>query len=310
MLDIDPGLDSKLRTLYEHIEAQTPSDALQGFAPPLGHARRRTLNLVAAVVGIAVVVAAVALFATELAHRGAKAPAPAISPSALARDLPKPSQLTSQLPSISHTVVAIRYGKGSATLPTFTPQGMIFVEYACSGNGPFSILSTNHKVGSTATCFTGPPSFSVLGTIVPANPAIDGTPLTLHINAAASMIWEIVVSDLGPSTPLPALGAGSIPAGARIVIPATFGVGTSSLETFTPTGAYYVVYACTGNGTIDFTSSDDSGHWVREDCGSGATLNSEVSAKPPESGPIDVTVVTAPKTLWEVLIYEVTGPKA
>ncbi len=310
MVDIDPGLDSKLRGLYEHIEAQAPPRPLPGFAPPPAPARRRALNLMAAVVGIAVVVAGVALFATEVAHRGAKPPAPAISPSALARDLPKPSQLMSQLPAISHTVVAITYGRGSATLPTFTPKGMIFIEYACSGNGPFAILSTSHQVGSSATCSTGPASFSVLGTIVPETPAIDGTPLTLQINAGPSIMWEIVVSDIGSSTPLPALGAGSIPAGARIVVPATFGVGTSELETFTPTGPYYVTYACTGNGTIDFTSSDDSGHWVREDCGNGATLNSEVSAKPPENGPIDVTVVTAPKTLWEVLIYEVAGPKS
>ena len=41
MLDIDPGLDTKLRTLYEHIEAQRPSDALRSFAPPPSRARRR-----------------------------------------------------------------------------------------------------------------------------------------------------------------------------------------------------------------------------------------------------------------------------
>ena len=51
MLDIDPGLDSKLRTLYEHIEAQSVSHALTGFEAPHPRPRRRTLNLMAAVVG-------------------------------------------------------------------------------------------------------------------------------------------------------------------------------------------------------------------------------------------------------------------
>lgn len=312
MLDIDPGLDSRLRTLYEHIEAQSPSDALQGFAPPGAHgrprARARTLNLVAAVVGVAVVAAGAAVFATELAHRGAKSPAPAISPSALARDLPKPSELTSQLPAIGHTVVPITYARGSATLPTFTPKGMIFIEYACSGNGPITILSTDHQVGSgSPMCYSSGAGASVEGTIVPANPAIDGTPLTLNIDAGPSMIWEIVVSDSGSAPPLPALGSGSIPAGARIVVPLTFGVGTSQLETFAPTGPYYVMYACTGTGTIDFTSTNHSGHWVRQSCADGATLNAQVSAKPPESGPMDLTVVTAPKTLWEAMVVEGDG---
>ncbi len=310
MADIDPRLDAKLRSFYEYIEQQRPPRKASAFEAPLGHARRRSLNLIAGVAGVAVVAAAVSVFAAELSsHHGAKPPT---APSSPWRLLPSASQLTAGLPSISHTVIQVTHGSGSATLPRFTPEGMIFIRWSCAGSGPFSLQSTNQLVTTRAgACNDSATSGAINGeTIVPPNPPIDGKPLSLEISAGPSTVWEIVIADSGPVLALSPLGGTSLPAGARILVPATYGTGTSGVETFVPKGRYYVQYACTGTGTIDFSTSDGSRHWVSESCSNGA-VGTEESANPTSAGLINLTVESAPpKTLWEVVIYEMAGPGA
>jgi hypothetical protein len=308
MLEIDPGLDSKLRTLYEHIEAQGASHALAGFEAPRTRPRRRTLNLIAAVVGVAVLAAAIVVFATELASRQPEHPAPAASPSAAFEGLPKPTALTAELPAISHVAIPVTRGVGSVSLPTFTPTGLVFITWSCTGSGPFGILSTDQVVSSyLSNCASGGNDDAIAG-IVPTNPALyTGEPLSLRVTAGASVAWEIVVAELDTTTPLPALGGASLPAGAHILITAGDGTGTRELGAIAPTVQFYVRYACTGTGTIDFTSTGGTGPWARESCANGV-VGTQVSAKPSVSGPVNVTVEAAPTALWEVLIYEVTGP--
>jgi hypothetical protein len=84
------------------------------------------------------------------------------------------------------------------------------------------------------------------------------------------------------------------------------GTGTSELQTFAPTGAYYVQYACTSTGTIDFSTSDGA-HWVSQHCANGV-VRTQVGAKPASSGLVNLTVEAAPKTLWEVVIYVLPTP--
>ncbi len=305
MLDIDPGLDTKLRTLYEHIEAQRPSDALRSFAPPPSRARRRALNRTAAVVGVAVLAAAIVVFATELAHRGAEHPAPAATPSASYHGLPASAALTAHLPAISHVAIPVTRGVGSASLPAFTPTGLIFITSSCTGSGPFGILSTNQVVATfTSACNNGG-----IDGIIPENAAIyTGKPLSLRVSAGSSVAWEVVVVELDSTMPLPALGGASLPPGAHILVDSTLGTGTGGLLTIFPTTKFYIQYACTGTGTIDFSSPSGTGPWTRENCQDGV-VGTQASAKPAFLGPVNVTVEAAPRALWEALIYEVTGPK-
>jgi hypothetical protein len=147
-------------------------------------------------------------------------------------------------------------------------------------------------------------------------PAIHGKPLSLEIIAGTSVAWEVAVADSGPVPPLPSLGASTRPAGVRVVFPTTYGVGKSSLATFSPTGPYYVQYACTGTGTVDIatsavdiSTSAGSTNWVSHNCANGAVWT-QMAAKPTSSGPIDLTVEVAPRTLWEAVIYELPSPKS
>ncbi len=309
MLDLDPRLDSRLRSFYEYIEEQSPPRAVTSFEAPVRHPRRRTLNLVAAVTGIAVVAAGVSLFATELASRhGAKPPAPAGRAPNPWRLLPNASQLTAGLPSVSHTVIHFTRGIGSASLPTFTPEGIIFIVWSCTGSGPINLHSTNNLVGTFGPSCAGSNSGGIDGDTVPLYRAIHGMPLSLVITAGPSVAWEVAVADTGPVPPLPNLGSTTQPAGVHVFVPLTYGTGTSGLETFVPTGPFYVQYACTGTGTIDFSAPASPTKWVSQNCANGAVLT-QVGAKPTIGGPMNLTVEAAPRTLWEVVIYELPSPR-
>lgn len=309
MLDIEPRLDSRLQSFYEHIEGQTPPRGITSFEAPLHHTRRRTLNLVAAVAGVAVVAAGLGVFGAELAgHHDARPPAPAGRSSDPFRLLPQAAQITAGLPSVSHTVVHFRRGIGSASLPTFTPEGLIFIVYSCVGSGSMNVHSTNNLVGSTVPACSRDRGV-VFGTTVPLGgvPPIQGKPLSLEITAGPSVAWEVAVADSGPVTPLPALAAATRPSGAHVIVAISYGVGTGSLATLFPTGPYYVQYACTGMGTVDISSSDGAKSWVRQNCANGA-VRTQMAAKPTSRGPLNVTVEIAPRTLWEAVIYELPNP--
>jgi hypothetical protein len=306
MLDLDPRLETRLRSFYEHIEEQTPPRDITAFVAQPVRPRRRTFPLLAGVAGVAVVAAGVGLFVTELSgHHAVKPPAPAAHSPGQRPSLPSASQLTLSIPTISHTVIGVTHGHGSATLPTFTPEGQIFIELSCIGS-QFDLHSTNHLVGMSGAC-----DGALGGEIVPVYAPITGKPLTLTMNADPSTIWEIVVADTGPVPPLPTLGGTSLPAGAHVLVPATEGVrGNAELETFVPSGPYYVEYACTGSGAIDFSTSDGANTWVSAECAHGA-VGLQESKKPSSPGLINLTVeTTPPKTLWEAVIFEVPAPKS
>src|ERR1700689_5154773 len=121
MIDIDSELDARLRSFYERIEEQQPSRGFESFETRRSRPHRRALNLMAGVAGVAVVAGGIGVFAAQIAgHRNVKPPASAAGPT-----LPTNAQLTLGLPSISHTVIKVTRGRGSASLPTFTPQGIL-----------------------------------------------------------------------------------------------------------------------------------------------------------------------------------------
>jgi hypothetical protein len=305
MIDVDSELDARLRSFYEHIEEQQPPRGFESFEAPRRSRSRRTVNLVVGIAGVAVVAAGVTVFATQLAsHHNAKPPVAATAPA-----LPTNAQLTLSLPSISHTVIKVTRGHGSASLPTFTPQGIIFMLTACVGAGSYSVISVDHQVGmGAASCDAG----AIAGQTVPADTSIDGKPLTLEISAEPSTVWEIVVADSGPVAPLPLLGASTIPAGAHILVPATDGTGTSGVETISiPAGPYFVQYTCVGTGTIAFSASDtdQTAPFASAPCANGA-IGTVEAARQPGPGIMDLTVETPQHTYWEVQVYELPAQKS
>jgi hypothetical protein len=100
----------------------------------------------------------------------------------------------------------------------------------------------------------------------------------------------------------------TLPKGAHVLVGATYGTGTSGLGTFVPTGRYYVQYACTGTGIIDFSTSDEIKQWVSHGCANGA-VGTEQSAIPASPGLMNLTVDAAPRELWEVMIYDLPAPR-
>jgi hypothetical protein len=311
MVEIDPGLDTRLRAFFDHYESEAMPPRLTTFDEDANPKRRIGMQFLAGAVGVAVIVAAAAVFGIELSsHRAARPPAPAVSPSSIARNLPPASQLTGLLPAVGRTVVPITDGRGSASLPTFIPTGMIFVEFSCSGTGSFAFRSTGGEVGSgSPMCYPRGAASGVLGTIVPASPAIDGKPLSLRITAGPGITWEIVVADSGSVT-LPALGRPTLPANARVIVPATFGTGTSQVFSFDTSQQLFVQYSCTGSGTISFRSSyGDQSIASPGACANGAIGSERLNAQTLVP-PVNLLVETAPKTLWEIVIYEAAKPNS
>jgi hypothetical protein len=303
MIDIDPRLDTRLRTFYEYIEDQSPSRDLAGFTPP-APARRRNINLVAGVAAAAMVAAGIAVFAIELQQRHDATPAPATTPS---RTLPSPSELTAPFPSDSHTVIPAMLGRGTATLRTFTTEGLIFIEYACVGDGSIGIGSTTDQIEQDVRCAPDGTDAPVWGTIFPSLAPIGGEPLTLRVSAGPTTAWEIVVADGGP--PLPSLGFSSAPADSRVVIEGLYGTGTSEVGTFSPTGPMHVLYACAGTGTIDFAATNGAEQIATHGpCANGAVGTALLSTQS-RKGPVHLSVGAGSKTLWEIVAYEFPGPK-
>jgi hypothetical protein len=219
--------------------------------------------------------------------------------------------MTAPLPSSTRTLIPVLHGQGAATLQTFTPNGLIFIEYACVGDGTFGVASTNSDVAfNEVACSPDGTAASVQGVIVPAIGPIGGTPLTLKVSADPATRWEIVIADGGPVLPGLTLDFSSAPAGSRVLVEGMYGTGTTSVGPFTHTGPIYVRYACTGTGTINFAASNSSEQiGTRGGCLNGAVGTALLSVQSLK-GPVELSVGAAPKSLWEILVYEFPGPNA
>jgi hypothetical protein len=310
MISIDPRLDSKLRALYEHIEAESASHSLPGFEVPGITPRRRIFTLIAGLASVAVVAAGVTVFATELHSRTVKPPARTGSPSAVPLGLVSASELTAGLPAVSHVVLPVLRGSGSASLPTFTPSGMLFIKWDCAGSGSFALSSTTHSVGATGSQCAGSGTegdFVSQVSPIDGKSAIDGKQLSLQITANPSVTWEIVVAQSPTATPLPFLGLVIKPGlWWPLLVPSKYGFGASEVETFTPIGPFddfEVAFACTGTGAIEFSSPDGSVPPTPETCLNGWS-GQQTFPKPTFGGPVHLSVDAPPTTLWEVMVFQ------
>jgi len=310
MLDIDPGLDSKLRAFFEHIEASGPPSGLTDIDIGAPHRASRPFNLFAGLAAAAVVAASVVVFAVELRGHHTPAPGPAVtsSPPPSASSLKKMPLLGSGgVPTAAHVVIPVTHGQGSVQLQTFVPQGTLYIQFDCAGPGPFTIASTNRVFGNDlAQCSS---SLGVSTFVVESPKLYDDKPLTFEITADRSMTWEVFVAQ---SRPL--LRPFSVLADERVLVPVTYGTGSAILPTFAvgPDEWLNIREACNSGGvanTLTMVGNMYFGSDELDQCSfpDGATGGS--GSGPPGasgSGPVSVHVTADPSISWEILITE--GP--
>jgi hypothetical protein len=317
MIDVDPGLDSKLQAFFEHIEASTPPAGLTDIDVTAPVRRRRTFNLMAGLAAAAVVAGSVAVFALELRSHNAPAPDPAAtSASPSARPSASPSALkkmpllgSAGIPASAHEVTPLTRGQGSVLLQTFVPQGTLYIQFDCAGPGPFKIISTDHVIGNGLLQCSS--SFGVTTITVESPKVYDDKPLTLQVTADGSMTWEVYIAESRP--PLPQF---TVEPDQRVLVPVTYGTGSITLPTFSvgPGEWLDVRDACNSGSSADtlemvgnmFSFGDDGTYQCANPAGSGGGGFGSGPPGPRGSGPISVGVKADPSISWEILITE--GP--
>jgi hypothetical protein len=117
MLDIEPGLDGKLRALYDHIETQDPPASLAPFMAPAVRSSHKVLNRLVAIAAVAALAAAIGLFATELnGHRATTSPTPTTQPAST------PSPESTPAPTFSPGVAPLTPGTHAALVVASDPS--------------------------------------------------------------------------------------------------------------------------------------------------------------------------------------------
>lgn len=311
MVDIEPGLDSKLRAFFEHIEASNPSSGLTNIDVAMPDRRRRSVfNLFAGIAAAALVAASVTVFAIELRTHGNPAPGPAVRSAS-----PSPSPLRAMpllgeggVPTAAHVVVPTLRGRGSRQLEMFVPQGTLYIQFDCAGPGHFQIASTNRVIGNDLQQCSS--SFGVTTLTVDGPKAYDDKPMTLQVTADPGMIWELYVAQSRPLLP-----AFSARADETVLVPATYGTGSATLPAFSvgPGETLYVRDACNSGGaadTLEMVGGSLVGDLTQDRCsdpngvsgGSGSPCFG--SCRP--GGPITVHVKADSSISWEIQIVE--GP--
>ena len=232
MLDIDPGLDPKLRAFFDHIEGLTPPSRLTDISPVAPDHRRRMINVFAGLAAVAVIAASVTLFAVEL--RGHRSSAPVVASTSPSSSLLKRMPLFGNggVPTSARVVIPLTRGRGSVRLKTFIPRGTLLLQFDCAGPSNVEITPNSRLIpivfarcsmfsGVTTTAIDGSSGFQ-------GKQGYDGTPLTLSITAPRATSWEILVADTTlwfPSV-LP------VQADQQVLVPLTYGTGSTTLPAF------------------------------------------------------------------------------
>jgi hypothetical protein len=342
MPEVDPGLETSLRSFLNEIKAQPLPRPLADFEPAGVRPRRKALNLFAGAAGVAVIAAGVAVFALELnGHHASGSPIPGGQSAATTT----PAILdNSPLPPGAKVLIPQTYGTGTETLPTVTlgPNEGIGIEYGCISNHstPFnSIFLSGHGVPE----FLGPNfrfwlhQFSTpdrcSGKLL--TDGGQGGPLTVRFNAAhPSVTWVILVyeypspaivvskppaSSIAPSFPgpTPPFLGGPAPAGARVLIQVTYGSGSETLPTVTvaPNVPLDIEDGCISTSpsanTLTIASSDPAfnGDTAIGQCyygDSGGSGGGGGGSGP--GGRLTLRVEAGPSVRWVILVYEGVGP--
>ncbi len=189
MIEIDPDLESKLRSKYERIEEEDLPPRLMAFDPEAVRSRRRTSNLVAAAVGLAVIAAGVAVFAAELtARHDAVGPAGRSTPASTPRSSPAVAP-----GSFITVLIPVTYGTGTESLPTIdvVPDRIVWIEAGCYSTVKATLMvtlnppSASAKVGQCVGWGVRPGGDGAQTTL--------GGPTTVTVQAAPSVRWVVAV---------------------------------------------------------------------------------------------------------------------
>ena len=293
MVDMDPGLDTKLRAFFEHIEASPSPSGLTDIdlgAPDRG--RRPMFNLFAGLTAAAVVVAGVAVFAIELSSRDSPAPRPAASAPALPRFT---------VHADSRVLVPVTYGKGSVILRAFTlaPGENVDVQVACkSGTTADTVqVGQNQRFGSEIAGCSSPAGGHGAWFETDQGGPSGGSVIT-YITAGPAVSWEILIT----AGPLPILA----PPGGRALRPIAYGRRSGSVPVFTTAKTYSVAVDCSGAGSLTVSSSPSQAATIS--CAQFADFYFTPSDQIPGQ-PVSLSVVAPSGVGWEVEVYENGGPE-
>jgi hypothetical protein len=311
MIDIGPKLDARLRDKFDHIEAEEPPESLTSFRPAATRRRHRSLNVIAGIAAIAVVAGGATVFALELGGHARPAAAPASAPGGPLPKMPvyspapppphviSPAPLPEYgtgFPSTWYTAIPLTRHTGSAVLPAFLPEGWIYVQYACIGPGHLQIVTSDGVVNETLRpCASS--AAPVDAGISEAYGPLKGAPVALKIVTSGSVRWEIIVAETAAPQVLPALPP--LPAGAKILVPLTFGQGVAALPSFTHHSENTMEWWCSGPGGMQvFISNGDESNSASV-CGLGGAGGSDSYLGTRETLVVDVN----PDNRWEILVY-------
>jgi hypothetical protein len=311
MIDIGPRLDSRLRDKFDRFEAEAPPQRLTSFQPTTTRRRHRSLNVMAGAAAIAVVAGAAGVFALELSGHPHPLPAPS---SAQGGPLPKmpdyspapplphvisPTPLPDYgtgFPASWYTAILLTRHTGSAVLPAFIPEGWVYVQYACIGPGHLQIVTSDATVNEKLRPCSSAATPVDAGISLAYGP-LSGAPVALKIVTSSSVRWEIIVAETAKPLALPALPP--LPAGAKILVPLTFGQGIAALPSFTHHSFNTMEWWCSGPGGMQvFVSNGD------ESTGSSACGLSGAGGSDDYLGKRETLVVDVnPDNRWEILVY-------
>jgi hypothetical protein len=292
MVDMDPGLDTRLRAFFEHLEASPPPSGLTDIDVAGGDRGRRPIfNVFAGLAAAAVVAASIAAFAIELRSHHNAAPRPAQSGSLLPRFT---------VHADSRVFVPATYGKGSVTLPAFAlgPGEGVYVQVACkSGTAADTVqVGENQRFGSeVAGCSA--PAGGHGEWFVTNQGGPNGGSVTTYVTADPAVSWEILITD-GPPPIL-------APPGGRAVRPTAYGMGSGSVPVFTAAETYSIAIDCSGVGSLAISSGLSQDATIS--CSRYAQFIFTPSGQAPGQ-PVSLSVVAPSAVGWEVEVFEGDGP--
>jgi hypothetical protein len=311
MIDIGPRLDASLRAKFDRIDAAALPQSLRTVKPKGAGRRRRSLNVIVGVAAIAVVAAGAVAFAVELgSHPHATLTPSSTSGSPLPNlpvysaapppphiyvDVPMPVYGTG-FPTSWHIVMPVTEHTGTAVLPAFIPEGWVYVQYACVGTGHLQIVSPDGTVNENlkpCSDTAEPVNAQISGLSGP----LTGSPVALKVVTSASMRWEIVVAETATPMILPSLPP--LHAGARVLVPLTYGQGVAALPSFTPHGTISMDWWCSGPGGIQVFVSNGNSSMGASNCGVSGGGGSDSYTGKRETLIVDVN----PANIWEIRVY-------
>lgn len=302
------GAPSVLQTVVSTrkcVDAEPALPSPANLGPVVDRPRRGLLNAIAAVAAVAVITAGVATFGLELAGhlRSTNQAHTSIAAQHALATLPVVG--ASGLPLSAHIVVPVTHGRGSARLSGFTTEQALYIQYDCAGTGAFEIKSTDHAFGEDLLAC---PRSSEAVTVAVSEPET-GSPLTLQVAAAKSMMWEVVVAESNLTGTFPSLSP-VLPASVLpLLVGDTYATGSASLPAFIPTKPYSIQYACLGSGSISVASSDGSVQYTSGSCNTSPGTNGLFVPQNQVTGqPVSLRVTTASSTEWEVRVLQFSGP--